>query len=324
MIKGNVTAEEVRRAIASRISAGMYPSGTQLPPTREMAQELGANRNTVNKAYRALEQIGLLQPKPGRKAFIVGAAPQANANGAVEHWRRQAHDLVWQAMATGLPRRQVLDDLSSLVSKVYGSRQFKVKFLECNLHDSTALGAELARLADTPVEAGLLDQLDVDTGLGHSYDLIVTTFHHLAEVDRIFKHFPDKVIGVDTRLSVDVLHELARLSSAHIGVICGVENTARKLSHIISGYHPGSVVESALLDDQGAVRRLVAACDKLVVTHSSIDQLAAMTNRRPDVLVEFRIDEQSITMLTERIHEARRQQLALHQTTLGGEQGRVD
>lgn len=314
MMRRNVTAEEVRRAITSRISAGVYPSGTQLPPMREMAQELGANRNTVNKAYRALEQSGLLQPKPGRKAFIVGEALRTYVEGAVEHWRRQAHDLVWQAMATGLPRRQVLDDLSSLVIKVYGSRQLRIKFLECNLHDSKALGTELARLADTPVEVSLLDELAVDPGLGDSYDLIVTTFHHLAEVDRIFKQCPDKVIGVDTRLSVDVLHELARLSSAHIGVICGIKNTVHKLSHIISGYHPGSTVESALLEDQEAVRRLVATCDKLVVTRSSVDQLAVITNRQPDVLVEFRIDEQSITMLKERIQVFRRQQLTLPQS----------
>lgn len=278
-----------------------------------MAQELGVNRNTVNKAYRALEDIGLLQAKPGRKAFLVGEASHADTRGAVEHWRRQAHDLIWQAMATGLPRRQVLDDLSSVVIKVYGSRQFKLKFLECNLHDSTMLGAELARLANTPVEAGLLHECQADSALGHSYDLIVTTFHHLAEVDRIFKHYPGKVIGVDTRLSVDVLHELARLSSTRIGVICGVENTARKLSHIISGYHVSAVVESALLDDEQAVKRLVATCDTLVVTHSSVERLAAMTNRRPDVLVEFLIDEQSVTRIKERIHEASRQQLALHE-----------
>jgi len=304
MIKANVTAEEVKRAIASRISTGMYPSGSQLPPVREMAQELGANRNTVNKAYRALEQMGLLEPKPGRKAFIVGGTPQAE--GVLEHFRQQALDAIWQAMASGLPREHVLDELAAIVDKVYGSSQVKVKFLECNPHDSEALGAELSRLAGMPVEAGLLDELDGEgPTITRSYDLIVTTFHHLAEVDRVLDQFRDKVVAVDTRLSSGVMHELARLPADQTGIICGVENTARMLSHIISGYHSDSGVAFALMSDQEAVKRVVEQCEKLVVTYSSVEQLATMTTRRPDVVVEFAIDEQSVALLKERIREAR-------------------
>jgi DNA-binding transcriptional regulator YhcF (GntR family) len=313
MIKANVTAEEVKRAISSRISTGVYPLGSQLPPVRQLADELGANRNTVNKAYRALEEMGLLDPKPGRKAFVVGKTP--HADGVLEYWSRQVRDLVWQAMASGMPRQQVLEELSSIVAIVYGAGQVKVKFLECNLHDSRALGGELASLAGASVDVGLLEELPSDAErIAGSYDLIATTFHHLAEVDRAFSRFATEVVGVDTRLSVDVLHELARLSADHIGVICGVENTARKLSHIISGYHPHSAVESALLDDQLAVIGLTERCDTLVVTHSSVEELGRLVQRQPDVIVEFRIDEQSVSLVKERLQELRTRQLGIHST----------
>ena len=310
MIKANVTTEEVKRAVTSRIIAGMYPSGRQVPSVREMAQHLGANRNTVNKAYRALEQLGILESQSGRKSFIVAKVPKAD--GVVHHFRQQALDVIWQAMGAGLSRQHVLDDLVSIVNQVYGIDAVTITFLECNMHDSAALGSALTQLVGIPVEPGLLDDLASGAAeLAQRYDLIVTTFHHLAEVDRVFSPFCDNVVGVDTRLSTDVLHELARLPATRFGVICGVENTIQKLRHIICSYHAGSVIESALIDHEDDVRAVGEHCDRLVVTHSCVERVVGLTRRQPDVVVEFRIDEQSVTLLKQRVQEIRQRRRSL-------------
>jgi DNA-binding transcriptional MocR family regulator len=57
-------------AISERIRRGTYPPGYRLPPTRSLADELGAHRNTVVHAYRELEAAGLIQSTVGRGTFV--------------------------------------------------------------------------------------------------------------------------------------------------------------------------------------------------------------------------------------------------------------
>jgi len=309
VIKERVTAEEIEAALASRISAGVYRPEAAIPPLRELAQELGANRNTVNKACRTLQTTGLLEARPGKKGFFVARTP--SRAGTAERFRRQAADLVWQAMAAGLPRAQVSDELATLVERVYGSGDVRVVFYECNPHDSEQLGTELARLVGQTVHARLLDELDAaPERVAHHYDLVVTTFHHLAAVNRALAHSLDKIIGVDTRPTPEALLGIARLNAPRIGLVCTLANTAHMLKHVVYSYHPDCAVEVALIDQPHAVEHVARWCDHLVVTHTCLEQLARLSDRAPDVLIEFRIDEQSVDYLRQRIREARRSKAA--------------
>jgi GntR family transcriptional regulator len=304
VIKDRVTAEEIESAIASRISGGVYHAGGSIPPLREIAQELGANRNTVNKACRALQAAGILEMRVGKKGFFVRRSPSGESGA--DRLRKHARELVWQAMAAGVPRDQVLGDISAIVEQVYGSGELRAIFYECNLHDSKMLGAELARLLGLPVDTGLLD--DLDTAPEYSaqrYDLIVTTFHHLAAVNRTLVHHLDKIVGVDTRPTPEALLGIARLHLPRVGLICTLSNTVHMLKHVIYSYHPECTVEVALIDHPHEVESLLRWCDHLVVTHTCVDALQTMTDRAPDVLVEFRIDEQSVEYLRQRIQETR-------------------
>jgi DNA-binding transcriptional regulator YhcF (GntR family) len=297
VIKERVTAAEIEAALVSRISTGVYPPEAVLPPLRELAQELGANRNTVNKACRTLQS--------GKKGFFVTRAP--SRAGMAERFRRQAADLVWQAMAAGMPRAQVSDELAVIVERVYGSGDIRVVFYECNPHDSEQLGAELARLVGQQVHARLLDELDAaPERVAHQYDLVVTTFHHLAAVNRALPHTLDKIVGVDTRPTPEALLGIARLNAPRIGLVCTLANTAHMLKHVVYSYHPDCAVEVALIDQPREVEHVARWCDHLIVTHTCVEQLGRLTERVPDVPIEFRIDEQSVEYLRQRIREARR------------------
>src|SRR5439155_208283 len=54
----------------SAIANGELPSGSRLPPERELAQRLGISRTTVVSAYRELESRGLLRAYVGRGTFV--------------------------------------------------------------------------------------------------------------------------------------------------------------------------------------------------------------------------------------------------------------
>lgn len=54
------------------IETGELRSGDRLPPTRELAGQLGLNRTTISAAYELLESAGLIKGEVGRGSFVCG------------------------------------------------------------------------------------------------------------------------------------------------------------------------------------------------------------------------------------------------------------
>lgn len=59
--------EQVRRMVTS----GELAAGSQLPTVRQLARELGVNFNTVARAYRLLDEAGLISTQQGRGTYIL-------------------------------------------------------------------------------------------------------------------------------------------------------------------------------------------------------------------------------------------------------------
>lgn len=70
--------EGIRQAILS----GIAGPGTRLPPTRDLAQQLGVSRQTVLNAYDQLMAEGYLSGKVGRGTFVSASLPLAPARPA--------------------------------------------------------------------------------------------------------------------------------------------------------------------------------------------------------------------------------------------------
>lgn len=56
------------------IESGTLRRGDRLPPTRELAGQLGLNRTTISAAYALLESEGLIAGHVGRGSFVTGRA----------------------------------------------------------------------------------------------------------------------------------------------------------------------------------------------------------------------------------------------------------
>jgi GntR family transcriptional regulator len=65
--------DQVRQAV----SLGLLRRGDQLPSVREVVGQVPINPNTVHRAYRDLEQAGVVAGRPGVGTFVVGAASSA-------------------------------------------------------------------------------------------------------------------------------------------------------------------------------------------------------------------------------------------------------
>jgi DNA-binding GntR family transcriptional regulator len=62
---GTSLTRQVLEAMVTAIQRGAFPSG-RLPPEDELARQLGVSRTTVRRALHSMEQIGLIERRPGR------------------------------------------------------------------------------------------------------------------------------------------------------------------------------------------------------------------------------------------------------------------
>jgi len=71
------------------IATGMLKPDDQLPTVRQLATELRVNFNTVARAYRLLDEEGLISTQHGRGTYIL--PPHSEENSA----RLRRQDLKW-------------------------------------------------------------------------------------------------------------------------------------------------------------------------------------------------------------------------------------
>lgn len=66
---------QIMDQIEQQVVSGMLKPGDQLPTVRALATELRVNFNTVARAYRLLDDIGIISTQHGRGTFILEMPP---------------------------------------------------------------------------------------------------------------------------------------------------------------------------------------------------------------------------------------------------------
>lgn len=75
---------QVARALRAAIGAGRLPHGTRLPPSRDLAHDLGVSRNTIVAAYEALRLEGLLSGRVGDGSYVQAARSAPGQAGLLQ------------------------------------------------------------------------------------------------------------------------------------------------------------------------------------------------------------------------------------------------
>jgi len=96
--------EQVRLRIAELAATGALAAGAKLPPVRQLATELGLAANTVARAYRELEQAGLVETR-GRAGTVITARAAQTPAAAQKAAQRYAE----QVTALGLTPQAALE-----------------------------------------------------------------------------------------------------------------------------------------------------------------------------------------------------------------------
>jgi len=97
-------SRQIVEAVLDAVASGELPPDARLPSVREMASQALVNHNTVARAYRDLEQLGVVEGHNGRGVFVTRDATRiarrlrhaetlAAFEQAVDHALRCGHAL---------------------------------------------------------------------------------------------------------------------------------------------------------------------------------------------------------------------------------------
>ncbi len=75
--------------VQGHLASGNLKPGEQLPTVRQMASELRVNFNTIARAYRMLDEAGLISTQQGRGTYILEAL-EDEKNQSLKHSTLQA------------------------------------------------------------------------------------------------------------------------------------------------------------------------------------------------------------------------------------------
>lgn len=99
---------EVRFAIAS----GKLKAGDKLPSVLGLSKRLEINPNTVGKAYRDLEIMGLLYTRRGMGVYIEKGAKANCKKRCYESAIERLHEVVQEAKAAGMKKDEFVEALN--------------------------------------------------------------------------------------------------------------------------------------------------------------------------------------------------------------------
>lgn len=105
---------QIMRYIKQGLAAGTIADGEELPSRRTLSAYLTVNPNTVQKAYRLLEEEGLVQSHAGAKSCVCATEQQREA------LRRELTEEGMRAMVRDMKRMGLTAaEAAALVKKLY-------------------------------------------------------------------------------------------------------------------------------------------------------------------------------------------------------------
>ena len=113
---------QVVERIKERLASGKLKPGDQLPTVRSLALELRVNFNTIARAYRIMDESGIISTQQGRGTYILDVPP-AEVSGSIREKALQAltRRYIADAERLGVASQELPDILHTQLAREQGS-----------------------------------------------------------------------------------------------------------------------------------------------------------------------------------------------------------
>ena len=106
--------EQLVEQLRRQLLLGVTESGAAMPSVRQLATELGINPNTIQKAYRRMEEEGMIISIPGRGSFVSDDLAET-----LQKQRQEQRDKARQALLNCREAGLAKDEMMQIIEEVY-------------------------------------------------------------------------------------------------------------------------------------------------------------------------------------------------------------
>lgn len=112
-------ASQLRRLIAT----GNLGIGDELPPVRQLANDLGINLNTVARAYRELTDAGLLTSTRGRGTIVIAAVEKGSGrvNDEKQRIKSSLAEVLSNSKIAGFTLNETREFIEEQIAKIWNT-----------------------------------------------------------------------------------------------------------------------------------------------------------------------------------------------------------
>lgn len=105
--------QQIVQEVQRRVAVGVLRPGDGLPAARTLAQQLGINANTVQHAYRTLEQAGVVRVRRGLGTYVA-EQPRVDPSRQAAKAREIAETMLREGYRHGLLASDLIAALQAI------------------------------------------------------------------------------------------------------------------------------------------------------------------------------------------------------------------
>lgn len=294
MSRSTNNAARARAVLRDAIQSGVYSRGSRLPSTRELAAQLGINRNTATKIYSELARENLIELPPNRPPIVIGDGGPVSADVFQKRMSETLETILLESQLIGMTPAETTRMLNQVASEFFANyRAPRVFVAECNEVEARAYAQELTIRLDSPVRPVLFDQL----GQIRPDDIVVTPLFHLHEVRQQLNGRTEHLIGlVVTANSSDIAAIATTVTTGPLGIVAVNPGAAERLRRLLS-FQIDVPMLTASVNQPEALEAMRGKVECIV---STVRAQKVKWRRIPEVpfmLIRYHTDERSIEQL---------------------------
>lgn len=258
---------QLKEQIRLRITRGIWPAGTKLPPERELSNSLAVSRNTVSQAYKELESEGILCSVRGRGTFVEDTALIMQQESRKEKVMRIVDLAMEEAVGLGFS----IDDFVSFVhvrgmEKKELLSRMKVAFLVSSPEQLVDVNWNLGPgVSLLPLLLSELQESPKARERLSGMDMAITGLSHLGEVKIILGDLHIPVLGISLQPKLDTIVRIAKLGIGRkLALVCESAQYAEKIAAALkqAGLYPG--FKTLIQPNEEVLREVLPDCGAVI------------------------------------------------------------
>lgn len=306
--------EQIALQLRYQIISGELERSSKLPSVREMASMLNINRHTISRAYKDLEDEGLIVTKQSLGTFVTKDLELPHKKD-VDKFIETIKEAMEISNTLGFTTKEFMATAQSIYLKESNGKNIRGIFIECNHSALKQYINDIKEKLDIEIEGCLLSDIEegnISINRINDYDFVMTTVGHYASLKKLIKN-NDNIYAINFGPYLKVLNKLKGLpKDSRLGIVCISDTGAIGLKQVLIdlGIVQGVImVEST--KDLVKVKELANSVDILIVSKYALEENAGFFNSLQNKIVEYSnvLQDTSVRMLEEVIQHIKQSKL---------------